>query len=202
MIPSTDTALLAAAERIYVRAGLKGLTMRRLAKQVRLTPMAVYHHFQDKDALVDAIAVAGFARLEASMAGARDLARPPIERIRLILHRYAEFAEAEPAVFGLMFSRRNPGEERFPEYFAEGKSPTFDLLRAAVIEAMRLGVFRPSDATEAALTLWSQVHGLVVLRSTDYFARGKAFRGIVDRSIDRLLDGMASPARVARSGRR
>jgi AcrR family transcriptional regulator len=201
MIRSTDTALLAAAERIYARAGRKGLTMRRLAKQVGLTPMAVYHHFQDKDALVDAIAVAGFARLEASMADARDPARGPVERLRLILHRYAEFAEAEPAVFGLMFSRRNPGGERFPEYFAEGRSPSFDLLRAAVIEGMRLGALRPADATESALTLWSQVHGLVVLRATEYLEGGTAFGGIVDRSIDRLLEGMAV-GRTARSSRR
>lgn len=189
--PTTDATLLAAAQRIFVREGAKGLTMRRLAKQVRLTPMAVYHHFQDKDALIDAIAVAGFGRLDASVSAARDPARPPAERIRLILHRYVEFAEEEPAVFGLMLSRRNPGGARFPEYFAEGRSPTFDALRAAVAEGMRLGVLRAGDSTETALTLWSQVHGLVGFRNTGYFAGGAAFRGIVDRSLDRLFNGVA-----------
>ncbi|MEZ4457186.1 MAG: TetR/AcrR family transcriptional regulator [Gemmatimonadales bacterium] len=202
MTPTTDAAVWAAAEQLYAREGLKALTMRRVADQVGISPMAIYHHFPGKDALVDAVAGAGFGRLGASMAGAGNPARPPIERIRLILRRYLDFAEAEPAVFALMFSRKNPGGVRFPEYFAEGKSPTFDLLRAAVTEGMRLGTFERGDPAEVSLAFWSLVHGLVVLRATGHLPTGKVLRGIMDRSVDRLLAGLAVPTRPSRSARR
>ncbi|WP_326820539.1 TetR/AcrR family transcriptional regulator [Streptosporangium sp. NBC_01756] len=44
--------ILDAALRIIERDGMESLTMRRLAKDVGSTPMALYHHVQDKEELL------------------------------------------------------------------------------------------------------------------------------------------------------
>lgn len=53
-----DAALVLLAE-----AGLGGLTMRALARRLGIDPMAVYHYFADKDALLGAAAERSFAAL-------------------------------------------------------------------------------------------------------------------------------------------
>jgi AcrR family transcriptional regulator len=44
--------ILSAAHRIIDEEGIQGLTMRRLAREVGTTPMALYHHVHDKDELL------------------------------------------------------------------------------------------------------------------------------------------------------
>jgi AcrR family transcriptional regulator len=44
--------IVSAAHRIIDEEGAQGLTMRRLAREVGATPMALYHHVQDKDELL------------------------------------------------------------------------------------------------------------------------------------------------------
>ncbi|MGW1373629.1 TetR/AcrR family transcriptional regulator [Streptomyces sp. NPDC002446] len=45
-------AILAAAQRILNEEGAEHLSMRRLAKELSSTPMALYHHVRDKDELL------------------------------------------------------------------------------------------------------------------------------------------------------
>ncbi len=43
---------MSAAHRVIEEEGTQGLTMRRLAREVGATPMALYHHVRDKDELL------------------------------------------------------------------------------------------------------------------------------------------------------
>jgi TetR/AcrR family tetracycline transcriptional repressor len=51
----TRDAILAAARRIADREGSDGLTMRRLAAELGVMPNALYSHYPDKEALLDAM---------------------------------------------------------------------------------------------------------------------------------------------------
>jgi AcrR family transcriptional regulator len=48
--------ILATAQRVVAADGLDALSMRRLAQELDVWPMALYRHFQDKEALLDALA--------------------------------------------------------------------------------------------------------------------------------------------------
>lgn len=52
--------------------GLAGFTMRALARRLGIDPMAVYHYFADKDALLGAAADRGFAELKPRLPAAGD----------------------------------------------------------------------------------------------------------------------------------
>ncbi|WP_191892472.1 TetR/AcrR family transcriptional regulator, partial [Streptomyces griseoaurantiacus] len=60
--------IVALAHEIIAREGVEALSMRRLAREVGTTPMALYHHVRDKDELL-ALAVEAVAE---------DLPRPPL----------------------------------------------------------------------------------------------------------------------------
>ena len=52
---STKELIRSAALRLLEREGPEGVSMRRVAKQVGITPMAIYHHFRNRDALLVAV---------------------------------------------------------------------------------------------------------------------------------------------------
>jgi AcrR family transcriptional regulator len=48
----SQQAIILAAQRLVAAEGADGLSMRRLAKELGSTPMALYHHVRDKDELL------------------------------------------------------------------------------------------------------------------------------------------------------
>lgn len=65
-------SILDAALALLAEAGLGGLTMRALARRLAIDPMALYHYFPDKDALLTAAAERSFAALRPRMPATRD----------------------------------------------------------------------------------------------------------------------------------
>jgi len=61
----TQTRIFAAARELFDENGTEGVSMRRIAEKVGITPMAIYKHYPDKDALLNALMLDGFAAWEA-----------------------------------------------------------------------------------------------------------------------------------------
>jgi AcrR family transcriptional regulator len=60
---STAEKIVAAAGKLLDRECSAAVTMRRIAKSVGITPMALYRHFADRDGLLNALADAGFEEM-------------------------------------------------------------------------------------------------------------------------------------------
>src|SRR5437868_1072716 len=100
--------LVKAGVEMVARRGEATHSLRAVARKVGVSHAAPYHHFADKDGLLDAIATSGFEKLDAALAGAlRPLqGRPPLERFHALGPAYVRFAVAEPHLFRLMFQAR------------------------------------------------------------------------------------------------
>src|SRR6266498_2692423 len=90
----TRQRILTIAERRYRDTGPSGLSIRQIAQEVGVTPMAIYRHFRDKDAIIEALVSAGFQKWEKQFAAAPE-AQAPLDRIRAGLLSYVEFALEE-----------------------------------------------------------------------------------------------------------
>src|SRR4051795_8216461 len=69
---AVEQALVDAAERVLVRDGLGGLTVRGVATEAGVAPMGVYTRFGSKDGLVAAVLVRGFDGLRAAVTADAD----------------------------------------------------------------------------------------------------------------------------------
>ena len=111
----TQESVLDAAQLVADRDGLTALTMRRLAAEVGVEAMSLYHHFRNKDALLDALADRVFAELRAPPS-ARGEWRPFAERAARDL--WSAF-EAHPWAAGLIVSRpQGPALQDWVRQFA------------------------------------------------------------------------------------
>jgi AcrR family transcriptional regulator len=97
--------VLEAAIRVADRGGAEAITMRRVAQELGVEAMSLYHHVPNKDAILDGVVDAVFAAIELPGAECddwRDAIRARAFSARAILTRHSW-------ALGLMDSRRNPG---------------------------------------------------------------------------------------------
>ena len=95
-------ALIAAAQDIMETEGLAALSLRAVSRRAGVSPAAPYHHFPDKQALLDAVAERGFDALTSAMTERMDRAGDSAARLDASGIGYVAFAVANPALFGLM----------------------------------------------------------------------------------------------------
>jgi AcrR family transcriptional regulator len=188
-IPTLDR-ITSAAQKLLDRAGTEAVTMRRVAKAVRVTPMALYRHFADRDGLLNALADSGFVDLSTRIANSR-LPDDPEQQLMMILDVFLDFALEKPHLFELMFLERRQGARQFPEDFRAGLSPTAKFAAAALEAGMEQGIFRPDDVWEITFELGALQQGLVMLYVGGRVGTSaEEFRAMCHRAFRRYLYGI------------
>jgi AcrR family transcriptional regulator len=137
------------ARRILQEEGVEAVSMRRIAKEVGATPMALYHHVRDKDEL-----------LMLTLAGtAETFARPPLPehpRDRILataVHMYEILSEVDWVIDVLSLGDlTDKGALWMPE----------EIVGSAIACGLS-----PEAAIHAYRTIWYVVHGALVFRRAD-----------------------------------
>ena len=155
--------ILDAARDLFAREGYERVTMRRVADAIEYSATTIYNHFEDKDDLVQALCHEDFAKLLGHLE-ARALPEDPVEKIRQLGLAYAHFGRSHPNQYRFMFMTPQKFEQ-IHELAPPGQQ-AYAHLRAAVVEALESGRFRPGDADTFTQVLWACVHGAVALLIT------------------------------------
>ena len=180
------------------RGGPEIVTMRRVASAAGITPMAIYYHFPNRDALLRTLTESEFLKLRGAIeaTGWRDL-KAPFERLIRMMRGYTVFALEHPRVYDYVFTTPRKDVRRFPQDFRARLSPGLELMVECVAEAMQCGALKQDDVWEVSLQLWAQAHGYVALYRVGRFALSEeGFLKLCSRALRRLLDGMAESGRT------
>ena len=162
------------------------LSMRRAADTLDVSATALYRHFANKQALLDAVADRAFTEFEKRLRSTK--ATDPSEIIRGILDQYRQFAADEPNLFGLMFVDARRSARKFPADFAAHRSAVFNLLWKAVDDT--IGSSNSGDSLYLAHDLWALTHGQILLWRAGRFVDEPTFRKVLDLSIDHFVDSL------------
>jgi len=162
--------LLDASIAIIAEQGIEAMSLRDVARRAGVSPAAPYHHFESKDALLNAIAHDGFAELSRVMLEAREAAAPePTARLRAIGAAYVRFARERPAYFHVMF-RRSPWPK---SHDFDDPADSFNILINAVREVRDIdAVGRRISQRGLIMAAWSLVHGAANLLVDGPLANG------------------------------
>jgi AcrR family transcriptional regulator len=188
---TTSQRIYQCALRILEAEGPQAVTMRRVAKEVGITAMAIYHYFPSRDALLRAVVDSEFEHL-VEFYGRSDGTRDFEAAMIRIMDGYIDYALAHPRIFDYVFSTPRPGARRFPEDFRARRSPTLNLTADIVSSWMKLGELKSDDEWEIAMQLWALAHGhLALWRAGRFHLSEDQFRKLIHRSFRRLLHGLA-----------
>lgn len=187
---ATRTRILAEAQDVVVEQGVGAVTMRGVAARVGVTPMALYRHFESRDALVGAIVEQAqdtfLHYLQRAMAERR-----PAARLLASGRQYLAFALGHPRWYAVLFMEDSGGRQAARGAAAPWQdAATFQFLVDRIRECAAAGLLSAADPEAAALTVWAHVHGLVSLHLAGKLPVGEArFRTIYASSLAHLLRG-------------
>jgi TetR/AcrR family transcriptional regulator, tetracycline repressor protein len=144
----TKAAVVDRALALADASGLEALTIRKLATELGVTPMALYWHFRGKDELLEGLAERVWGEIDIA---AVDRAAPWPEQLRGLLVSLLTVLRAHPAAAQLLAS----SEKLNNESALSATEFTLDILRTAG--------FSPADASAIARSaLWT---GLMLVMS-------------------------------------
>ena len=166
------TALLAAGLRAIEHTDISDISLRGLAREVGVSATAVYRHFPDKRALLEAMAHEGLAQLgqlqQRAALGAGGNAFSETGRA------YVRFALANPGLFRLVFTHCTMRADGLPE----GNLAADMLLESTA----RIAGGDEAAARRIAVQAWALVHGLAMLMLDGQLPADEDL-------IDKIIDG-------------
>ena len=180
---SARQAVLAATEALLLEGGSAAVSIRRVSARCGYSAPTIYHHFGDKNGLIDAVLERRFRHLlELMQAIPRgdDAAR----YLREVAVAFVRFAVANPDHYRLLnVDRAHQSPEAVPS--AEAARA---LARGALAELLREGTLATSDLDGAFEVLWSMLHGLISL----HLLRPDPARAdnLVDLALDTVERGL------------
>ncbi|HEY2033994.1 MAG TPA: TetR/AcrR family transcriptional regulator [Rhizomicrobium sp.] len=180
----TREQILAAARAAFDRDGPEGLSMRDISKEVGVTPMAIYRHYENKQALIDALvldALNEWSQIVAAIPPA-----PPLEWLRDIGIAHLDFALRKPRRYEAAFLTHTTKARRYPDDFVAGQSPAGALQLRLIEELMAQGVLKASSPVEVLVTNAALSQGLITLYRAGRIAGGETeFRELYLRATAR-----------------
>ena len=156
--------ILTAATLIASEQGWQELSMRKIARHIRLSATMIYEYFTGKDDLLDAIVQIGFRRLLAVMNSARLTAKSPPDQLAAIWRAYVRFAVEDATAYRLMFGIRTG---HLPGKPALTGIASVCAMVGEVTSKINQQKLLPGEVTEGkSHALWAAAHGIATLRLT------------------------------------
>jgi AcrR family transcriptional regulator len=166
--------IFAAAKAVLEKEGVSGITVRKVAKRAGLSTMAMYRHFADKDALLNALMDDGLAAWETRVRAIH--APDPMQWLERLGGAYLDFAMTEPHRFDAAFFLPAPRARQFPGDFAAGRSPAVALTVAHIEQAQADGRLGGRPALDIALALTALGQGMVSMQRANRFSSETQFK--------------------------
>lgn len=182
-------ALLQSAERTLREKGAAALSLRELARATGVSHAAPGRHFKDKQALLDALALAGYERLNQALSAATD-AGPDADfeqRLTALARAYLGFAVDNPELLELMFARKH--EPDSSDRLAAAVDQSLGSLTRTFVSAQERGEIVQGDPERITLVAAAGLHGLAALIAGCALDAEEAMAGL-DTHVHLLLHGL------------
>jgi TetR/AcrR family transcriptional regulator, tetracycline repressor protein len=146
----TRERILATALRLVDTYGMEALSMRRLAAELDVDPMAIYHHLPDKRALIAGLVTLVFSELRIPPAGSAAWQ----DRVRAVAQAYHHLAVTHPNLVLYLVTN------------AESAASAALDLNEALYEALAAAGLTPQMIVRAADLVVDYVNGFVLAERT------------------------------------
>ena len=189
-IPNLQEAIKETAWKQITEYGAPALSLRAIARELKITAPAIYNYFPDRDALVTALIIDAFTSFGDGQLEARDSVHvDDLEgRMKAIGLAYRDWAHAYPQRYQLIFGTPIPGYKGSVEKIFPSSARSLSAL-VNVVEGLRLagklnvesfpkikseykasfemwktyGGEADALSLSVAMIIWSRVHGIVSL---------------------------------------
>jgi AcrR family transcriptional regulator len=178
--------ILDATESLMVERGSDDFSIRRLAQRSGYTAPTIYHHFGDKQGLIDALLEERFSRLLA-MVQRVDRGADPVANLRAMIGAFLRFGGENPTFYRLVLAGGPAGDDRTPASAEKVR----ELMEHPWQDLHRSGRLADDDPVAASQSLWALLHGLTALQVGRPDIEWAS--NLTEIAIDSMLRGLLRP---------
>jgi len=176
------SALIKAGIEILASEGVRGLSLRKVAKQAGVSHSAPYAHFADKQALIAAISTEGHIQIYKKISTiVEQYPDDPLRQLVETACAYLDFGMDEPDLFRITFSGVVEQEQNYPA-LVEAAHKNFNMIRQIAMRCRIVEIFGSGPDALLAQSLWGAVHGLISL-----IQQGQVSSSVLSRYTPREL---------------
>ncbi|MFG2125750.1 TetR/AcrR family transcriptional regulator [Streptomyces sp. NPDC048710] len=181
-------ALLKSAERTLREKGVGALSLRELARDIGVSHAAPGRHFKDKQALLDALALDGYERLNQALGAAAEQPGLTFEqRMTALARAYLGFAVENPELLELMFARKHDPDSS--AQLASAVDQSLGSFARMMADAQERGEIIQGDPERLTMVAAASLHGLAALIASCALEAEEALAGL-DEHVHLLLHGL------------
>jgi AcrR family transcriptional regulator len=181
----TRRVILDATEELLLEAGHRGLSVRKLVDRCGYSAPTIYHHFGDKDGLIDALLEQRLMLLASDLKSV-PLVDDPVENLRALTRAFAMFGLRNPTHYQLLMQVREEDAgmiESAEEARLLMQTPAEQIALRDWIELGDLETLRQA--------IWTMVHGIVSMHALRPDIEWKP--ELLDQSIEGIIRGWLTP---------
>ena len=171
----TKERLIDAAAALLDEGGESAVTLRAVGRAVGVSQNAPYRHFEDRSALLAAVAVRDFRAVAESFSAIRQDRVSPLTKLTRALDVFLSYGERFPARYRLLYSDPTIAARR--DQLEEAAMASFAEFAAIVQECQAAGELPRTPAADLAGLIFASAHGLVDLEAG---GRMRAEKGLND----------------------
>jgi len=159
------SSLVETGAEMIKEAGIEGLSLRKLAERIGVSRTATYHHFNNKNDLLCAIAALGFIQWQNISNEIFDNEiLPGEEKFRQFVYQYITFATKNPSLYDLMFGNTIWKNNNSDQALRDIAYPSFNYQLEMTKTWQKQGLLIENEnSLRLAQVTWGTLHGIVRL---------------------------------------
>jgi AcrR family transcriptional regulator len=181
----TRRVILDATEELLLEAGHRGLSVRKLVERCGYSAPTIYHHFKDKDGLIDALLEQRLTLLAGDLKRV-PLVEDPVENLRSLTRAFAMFGLRNPAHYQLLMQVREEEASMIASAEEARRLMQIPAEQIALRNWIELG-----DLESLRQAIWTMVHGIVSMHALRPDVEWKP--ELLDQSIEGVIRGWLTP---------
>lgn len=150
-----------AALKVFAAEGYRNFSLRAVAREMGLTPPALYRYVDNKDRLLAQIRAEGFRQIGTIFESVAAKKVRPASKARAMMRAYLDFALEQPELYRAMYEL-DQGEAPLPDWAHEVRQNAFNAGAEIAKEFVEDGGYRIKPLQLVHLW-WSAIHGLAGL---------------------------------------
>ncbi len=155
-----DTAL-----EIGKKEGFDSLSIRKIINKMEYSTGVVYHHFKDKQEILDVIEMEETKKLHSDIAKLHDENKDFVYNTTAVFHMITRLSYKEPEIYNLVVLRKYKRKENNENSRASSRPMWITMISQSIQKGIQSGDIKEMDPTRAAYSIWSSFLGFNLMIS-------------------------------------
>jgi AcrR family transcriptional regulator len=181
----TRRVILDATEALLLEVGHEGLSVRKLVDRCGYSAPTIYHHFKDKDGLIDALLEERLTLLASDLERV-PLVEDPVENLRALTRAFAMFGLRNPTHYQLLMQVRED-DGRMIASAEEARR----LMETPAEQIDQRNWIERGDQETFRQAIWTMIHGIVSMHALRPDVEWKP--DLLEQSIEGVIAGWLTP---------